>query len=210
MPDRTVHTSATLLFRLRDPADNESWSQFADIYCPLLYDYCRRRGLAHPDRADVVQEVMRSVSLAMRGFEYDPKKGAFKSWLYTALRNAISDHFRKSARRPVTALDENSVQRLEETPDESEFANWDRDYEVRLLSWAMEKVKPDFGEKAWRAFELTALRGLDPADAAKELGTTKNAVTMAKFRIVKRLRETTAGIDPEQWEQAMARKGTIS
>lgn len=209
MSDRIVHTSATLLFRLRDAADDESWSQFADIYCPLLYDYCRRRGLPHSDRADVVQEVMRSVALAMRGFEYDPRKGKFKSWLYTALRNALSLHFRKSARRPVTLADDEMAEKLEETPDEKELANWDRDYEIRLLSWAMEKVKPEFGEKAWRAFEMTALDGIEPAEAAAELGTTKNAVTLAKFRIVKRLRETAAAVDPERWEQDMAKKSEI-
>ena len=60
-----VQTRATLLLRLRDQADDDSWSEFADIYTPLIFGYCQRRELRHADIADITQEVMRSVSIAL-------------------------------------------------------------------------------------------------------------------------------------------------
>ena len=100
-----ILTRETLLLRLRDQGDQVAWEEFVEIYTPLLYNYCKKRELAHADASDIVQDVMRSVSLAMENFEYDPKKGKFKGWLFTAVRNAISSHFRKKSRRPETVAD---------------------------------------------------------------------------------------------------------
>lgn len=201
MPDDPLVTRQTLLLRLRDRADEESWREFAEIYTPLLYRYCQKREIKAQDAADIVQEVMRSVSLAMENFEYDPEKGKFKGWLFTAVRNAISAHYRKMSKRPVTAAETGMVRKIEETPDEREEKDWEREYQRELMSWAMEKVRPEFAERIWNAFEMTALQGKSPTEVAEETGMTKNAVTLAKFRVVKRLREKTASIDSGKWER---------
>ena len=193
-------TRQTLLLRLRDPADDTSWTEFAEIYTPMLYGYCKKRDIKHADTADIVQDVMRSVSLAMRNFEYDPKKGKFKGWLFTAVRHAIGRHFKNLSRRPVTAADSQFIEMLESTPEESEQIDWDRDYQRELLQWALEKVKPEFAERIWKAFEQTALRGRDPGEVATEIGMTKNAVAIAKFRVTKRLKEKAESVDAERWE----------
>ncbi|MCG8598764.1 MAG: sigma-70 family RNA polymerase sigma factor [Verrucomicrobiales bacterium] len=207
MPDDPLVTRQTLLLRLRDRADEESWREFAEIYTPLLYRYCQKREIKAQDAADIVQEVMRSVSLAMENFEYDPEKGKFKGWLFTAVRNAISAHYRKMSKRPVTAAETGMVRKIEETPDEREEKDWEREYQRELMSWAMEKVRPEFAERIWNAFEMTALQGKSPSEVAEETGMTKNAVTLAKFRVVKRLREKTASIDSDKWErEVIARK----
>lgn len=201
MPDDPLVTRQTLLLRLRDRADEESWREFAEIYTPLLYRYCQKREIKAQDAADIVQEVMRSVSLAMENFEYDPEKGKFKGWLFTAVRNAISAHYRKMSKRPVTAAETGMVRKIEETPDEREEKDWEREYQRELMSWAMEKVRPEFAERIWNAFEMTALQGKSPTEVAEETGMTKNAVALAKFRVVKRLREKTASIDSGKWER---------
>jgi len=67
----TTHPS--LLLRLRDARDDQAWSQFVDIYAPLVYGYARKHGLQDADAADVTQEVLRSVArsidhgVALRG-----------------------------------------------------------------------------------------------------------------------------------------------
>jgi hypothetical protein len=46
-------TRASLLVRLRGPADREAWGQFVELYAPLLYGLARKRGLQDADAADV-------------------------------------------------------------------------------------------------------------------------------------------------------------
>ena len=210
MPTDPLLTRQTLLLRLRDTEDNSSWEEFVEIYTPLLYAYGQKRELKHADAADIVQDVMRSVSLAMRGFAYDPAKGTFRGWLFTALRNAIFRHYKKQARRPVTAAETRFVEMIESAPDERELQDWDRDYQRELLAWAMEKVRPEFAERIWSAFEQTAVHGREPSEVASENGMSKNAVALAKHRVIKRLREKTAAIDPERWEGEMIARSAKS
>ncbi|MEZ5300422.1 MAG: sigma-70 family RNA polymerase sigma factor [Verrucomicrobiales bacterium] len=144
MPERDdpLLTRETLLLRLRDPEDGRSWAEFAEVYTPLLYGYCANRGLAHADAADVVQGVMQSVAKAIRGFDYDPGRGRFKGWLFTIVRRAIAAHARGQARQPATPGETQVMAALDAEPDRSETDRWERDYQRRLLAWAMEKIRP--------------------------------------------------------------------
>jgi len=204
----SLPTRETLILRLRDPGDHRAWGEFAEIYTPLLCAYCRRRGLTPEDLADVVQEVMRSVSLAMGDFRYDPEKGKFKAWLFTAVRRAIWKHFRKQERRPVPASEAQLLRHAElgEDPTQGEQAEWDLDYQRRLLGWAMEKVRPEFAERIWSAFELTTVQEHSVGDTAERLGMTPNAVSIAKFRVISRIREKAQAVDEDRWERSMAKK----
>jgi len=193
-------TRETLILRLRDPEDNASWTEFAEIYTPLLYAYCTKRGIRKVDAADIVQDVMRPVGLAMRSFEYDPEMEKFKAWLFTAIRHAIGRHFKNLKRRPLTAPDSQFIEMLESTPEESEQVDWERDYQRELLKRPLDKMKPEFADRIWNAFQQTAIHGRKPADVADEIGITKNAVAIAKFRVTKRLKEKAESVDAERWE----------
>ncbi len=205
-----LSTRATLLLRLRDRADDTSWAEFAEIYTPLLYGYCQKREIGHADSSDIVQEVMRSVSLAMESFEYDPNKGKFKAWLFTAVRNAVGTHYRKQARRPLSVAETAMLEALDATPDSVEEDEWERDYQRQLLAWAMEKIRPEFSPRIWSVFEATALEERDVSEVAAATGMSRNAVAIAKFRVLQRLREKARGVDAEHWEREMIESGEES
>src|SRR5262249_39088714 len=42
-------TRASLLVRLRDPQDQAAWTEFVDLYVPLIYNYARKQGLQDAD-----------------------------------------------------------------------------------------------------------------------------------------------------------------
>ncbi len=203
MADAPLHTRETLLLRLRDSADDASWAEFAEIYTPLMYAYCQKRELRREDIADIVQEVMRSVSLALKGFDYDPQKGKFKGWLFTSLRHAIGNHFRKAAKRPMTVNETRMVEMIENVPDPRESDDWELDYQRQLLAWAVEKIKPEFSPRIWCAFEQTAIKGRAPDEVADELEMTKGALAVAKHRVTQRLKEKAESVDAERWEGEM-------
>ena len=62
MPEAAPDTGLAYWFGLRDEGDQCAWSQFVDLYAPLLvYDYGRRHGLQDADAADLMQIVLRQI-----------------------------------------------------------------------------------------------------------------------------------------------------
>ena len=55
-------TRFSLIVRLRDGDDGQAWSEFVDIYTPVVYGFARRFGLQDADAADVTQDVFRTVA----------------------------------------------------------------------------------------------------------------------------------------------------
>jgi RNA polymerase sigma factor (sigma-70 family) len=192
-------TRPTLLHRLRDAHDRDAWRQFVELYAPLVYGLARRHGLQDSDAADLTQDVLRSVSGAVGRFEYDPRRGRFRNWLFTAARRRIAAFRAAASRRPVAAGDTDARERLEQLPapdDEEQF--WEQEYRRRLFAWAAERVRPSFTEPSWRAFWLTAVEGRDPAAVAAELGLSLGAVYVAKSRALARIREQVRQAEDEE------------
>ena len=55
-------TSATLLERLRDPRDMETWGRLNDLYAPLIRTWADRFGVRGADADDIVQRYSQSSS----------------------------------------------------------------------------------------------------------------------------------------------------
>src|SRR5262249_58188030 len=92
-------TSASLLERLRQPAQQESWTLFVKLYTPLIFYWARRTGLKEEDAADLVQDVFTLLVKKMPEFQYAPGK-SFRGWLRTVTLNK----WRERQRRPTVAV----------------------------------------------------------------------------------------------------------
>ena len=99
----TSPTRPSLLLRVRNPQDAESWAAFVDVYCPLVFGHCRKRGLQHQDAEDVTQKVFTQITQSIRGFQYDPAVGRFRDWLGTVVRNAVNRFLHQASRDPTGA-----------------------------------------------------------------------------------------------------------
>lgn len=183
-------TRASLLVRLKDPNDSGAWTEFVRLYASVVYGFARKRGLQDADAADLMQEVLRSVSNAVGRLEYDPRKGTFRGWLYSITRNKIFN-FLEAGRRHVRGSGDSQLQqRLQELPNRDlDDDDWDREYDRKVFAWAAERVQPEFQASTWKAFWLTAVEGRDAQDAGKQLGLSPGAVYVAKSRVLARLRE---------------------
>src|SRR5437867_4172407 len=93
--DELIPTRWSLLNRLKDLEDQQSWQQFFDTYWKLIYSVARRAGLSHAEAQDVVQETVISVAKSISGFKCDPAAGSFKSWLLNLTRWRILNQFKK-------------------------------------------------------------------------------------------------------------------
>lgn len=184
-------TRASLLVRLRDAGDAGAWQEFVRLYAPVIYGFARNRGLQDADAADLMQEVLRSVSGAAQRLDYDPARGSFRGWLFTITRNKVFSFLDSRSRRVQASGDSRMQQRLEEhaDPDGTMSAVWEADYQRAQLARAMERVRGEFQAATWEAFLQTAVHGRAPAQVAASVGLSAGAVYVAKSRIIARLRK---------------------
>src|SRR5262252_3704320 len=71
-PTDLIPTRESLLSRLKNWEDRESWQDFFDIYWKLIYSMARKAELTDAEAQDIVQETVISVARKIEGFKYDP------------------------------------------------------------------------------------------------------------------------------------------
>jgi RNA polymerase sigma-70 factor (ECF subfamily) len=189
-------TRPSLVIRLRDHRDNDAWQQFVQVYAPLVYRFARRRGLQDADAADLTQEVLGAVSTSVAGLEYDPRRGLFRSWLYTLAHRRLCDFLTRQQKLTVGSGDSQTIALLKEVPAADEDI-WNKDYKSRLFHWAAEQARSDFSESTWQAFWQTSVAGRDPGQVALELGVSIGAVYVAKSRVQSRLRQLVREVEED-------------
>jgi RNA polymerase sigma-70 factor (ECF subfamily) len=177
-------THVSLIQRLREPRQSGDWELFVATYSPLLYRYCRRRGLQDADAHDVLQNVLVAVRRGIERFDYDPERGKFRRWLGTIALHELVRCRRaaQKAGRPEETLAELPDPRAD---DESV---WDAEFNRYVFERALENIRPRFSDDTWRAFEQTWLRQRPVAEVAAELGQPAAWVYRARHRVVKRLK----------------------
>ena len=189
-------TRLSLLMRIKDQADSMAWSQFVDIYGPLIYRFGRRKGLQDADATDLMQDVFNQISQNIAKFNYNPEIGKFRSWLFVVASNALNKKLRSAKRQPTGSGESKVVSMLEQLPSiQNDDAVWEKEYRDHLFDWACEQVKGQFSESTWQAFLDTTINGKKPAEVAGKLEISVGAVYIAKSRVTERLKEKIATID---------------
>jgi RNA polymerase sigma-70 factor (ECF subfamily) len=174
------------LARLRRGADAASWRLFVELYTPLIYRYCRRRELQDADAQDVAQKVMVRVYTAIRKFTYDAERGQFRNWLGVITAREISRH-RQLEQRPAHRGSSQSHDLAEQTLRTVE-GDWLEEFEAHVLALALARIRDDFDETTWQAFDWTWLQSVKPQVAAERLHRRPEWIYKARFRVLKRLR----------------------
>ena len=77
---------------------------------------------------------------------------------------------------------------------------WERDYKWQLMAWAISKIRSEFSDNIWTAFQRTAIEEIPANDAAAELAVSPGSIHVAKSRVLKRLREKIHSVASEMWE----------
>ncbi len=179
-------TQSFLLANIQSLENREAWSEFVQIYRPVIYRMARRRGMQDADAQDLSQDVLVRVSKSIDRWE--PQAGIrFRHWLRKVATNAIVTAVTKSA--PVGVLDGSVAdQILAETPEviaaKSEL--YDECFRERYLR-AATIVRGDVSPVTWAAFEQTVVQGRSCEEVAVTLGKSLGTIYAARSRIIKRL-----------------------
>ncbi len=182
-----LSTRITLLTRLRGASDAEAWRTFVDLYLPLVYRYCRKRGLQDADARDVTQQVLASVHRAIEKFQYDPERGRFRSWLGTIAQHEIGRYLARD-RRPGKGGGEGAGDvRVQQESGEVDSA-WLEEFNAHIFAVALGRVRPQFDELTWQVFDATWMGEITPRAAAEKYGKPPAWVYKARFKVLQRLR----------------------
>jgi RNA polymerase sigma-70 factor (ECF subfamily) len=206
--DDSLSTRQTLLGRLRNLEDQESWRTFFDRYWELLYNVARRAGLGEPEAQDVVQETVIAVAKAMPDFRYDPAHGSFKQWLLRITGRSIMDHLRLAYRQPpraevdLEALDEAETPAalISESAAEHVAAAWEEEWERRILTEAISCVRRTANPKHFQIFDYCVLKEWPASKVASLLNLHAAQVYLAKHRVSQAVKRAARSIR-DQWNQ---------
>lgn len=201
----SIQTSYSLLSRLKDWEDDESWRDFFDTYWRLIYAVALRSGLTDAEAQDVVQETIICVAKNIRKFKRDRKLGSFKGWLRNLTHWRIGDHLRKRARIPQNdpAIEELSLSSLDEIPgqpSEAVVSEWENEWQENLLKAALEQVKRRVRDEHYQLFDLYVIRQWPVNRVAETLGVSATRVYLAKHRITRLIRKEVRRLE-ERWNR---------
>lgn len=187
--DEFLPTRCSLLSRLRDVEDSDSWRDFFETYWKLIFNAAIKAGLSPYDAEDVVQDTVANVARKMPEFRYDPAKGSFKGWLLRLTKWRILDHLRRNRRhaacKPLTPAGEDTGP-AENVPDPISAqldTLWDQEWQQNLMDAAMQRIKRKVRPKHYQIFELHVLKQWPVQKVTKNLGISPAEVHLIKHRV---------------------------
>jgi RNA polymerase sigma-70 factor (ECF subfamily) len=188
--EQLIPTRRSLLSRLKDWDDQESWRDFFNIYWRLIYRSAIKAGLSNAEAQDVVQETLLELARKMPGFKYDPAVGSFKGWLLRTTQWKISGQFKRRRResREVNLASDNGTgtAAIEGMPDPAALnldSFWDAEWERNLLDAAMENVKRKVSPAQFEMFYLNVMKEKPVREVAATLEVSAAQVYLAKHRV---------------------------
>lgn len=192
-------TRASLLGRLKNWEDAESWEEFTRTYSRLIRGVAIQAGLTEAEAKDAEQETLLCVARTIHEFESNPARGSFKSWLMQLTRWRIADQFRKRPPAAATthplANDErtSTVERIEDPYSLDTL--WETEWKKNLLETALARVSRKIKPKHTQIFDLYSVRRWPAAKVARELGVNIVQIYLVHHRITKLLKQEVAYLE---------------
>jgi RNA polymerase sigma-70 factor (ECF subfamily) len=183
-------TTSVLLDRLQE-VDPDAWSLFVARFRQPVVAFARRLGLNEEEAEDAAQETLLAFAKALREGAYDRAQGRLSSWLFGIARHRVLDVARRRrSKEEVVGAREDGSSFWSAVGDERTAADtFEQSWRESVFEACLAQVRKELKAGTVEAFELVALRGLTPEQAAERLGITRNAVFVARHRVVARIRE---------------------
>lgn len=169
-------------------APAEAWQRFYELYGPLIRRFTLACQVPKSEVDDCVQDVFRTVIVALRDFKYDPDQGRFRSWLFSVVRSRATDlvrrRLRRAARRFAPRADATTWDAAVD-PVETLERRWRQEVVHTVVKQLREQVSP----RNFEVFYLRSIKELSVAETATKLGSTPEKVRYRHHRMVRKFRE---------------------
>jgi RNA polymerase sigma factor (sigma-70 family) len=181
-------TRVTLIQRVKNQHDEQSWEDFVRIYSGYIYGIIRRMNISDHDAEDLVQQLMLNMWNKLPNTDIEQIR-RFRSWLSTITKNFVIDFIRKRIRetnRLEKAEKDTTLSYLKSInlPDIDRIA--EKEWRLHITNLALKNIEPLFSGHAIAVFRLS-LDGLEIKAIAERLDLQENSVYRLKNRVKKRL-----------------------
>jgi len=173
-------------------------AQFERRYGPLILAYALKRGLQLSDAENIRQRVLIGLSRSLPTFTYGASRGRFRSYLGTAVKNAIFRHTARHAGHEVALSgDETSINPSGANSDAFDEL-WEHQWMLHHYRLALDELRRSAEPASVRVIE-GFMNGRTTNEIAGALGLTPEATRKIKQRMKNKLMEIiTKQIDDEQ------------
>ena len=203
----SIPTRYSLLSRLEDRGDQDSWRDFFDTYWRFIYSIALKSGLTEAEAQDVVQETVISIARDIHKFKRDRTLGSFKGWLRNLTRWRIADQLRKRTRAGLehdSKTGDIPMPDVADIPDPATEATeflWEEEWQTNLVNAALETIKRCVKEEHYQIFDLYVLKQWPaPKVAGSVLGVNMGMVYLVKYRMAALLKKEVRRLE-QQWDQ---------
>lgn len=182
-------TTTQMLNDLKSSSNMSAWDSFCNYFRPVVIQFAKQLGLTDVDAEDAAQETMTEFVKAFMNGKYNREKGHLSSWLFGVAKRVI---FNLRGHQPLERLiadkatgtsfwdliqDDSSIERT-----------WESEWRQMVLTKCLDKARREFDPKIFKAFELYALSEVPTDEVCRQLKMSRNAVYIAKSRVLSRLR----------------------
>lgn len=206
--DELIPTRWSLISRLKDWHDEESWRVFHDTYGNLISSVALRAGLTRDEADEVLQETLLVVAKKVRELKTNSAAGSFKGWLLQTTRWRIADQFRKRGkpdsphrRQSVSPNDDSdrtdTIGRIVDANGQPLESFWEEEWKANLLKSALVRLKEKAKPEYLQVFDLAVVRRWPVSKVAAALGINIGQVYLAKHRVAGLIRREVARLNSE-------------
>lgn len=201
----TLPTRASLLDRLRDLDDAQSWNVFLVRYQERVISIARSRGLRDYEAEEVAHEVFKRVARTIGGYQVRSRAGSFRAWLFQLTRWRVTDQLRERLKVSPGPLvqdlhpddtDERSTPIIERVaaPEDHENA-FEAESRQHLVGALLRRLEGVVTPKQLQIFQLLVLDEMPVARVAEVYSMSAAAIYVIKHRVATRLKEELANCD---------------
>lgn len=181
-------TRSSVLKAVRGDGNEQAWQKLFDFYAGYIFSIARSKGLKAEDADDIVQIVFSDLARNLPNFEYDRRKGRFRSYLSALVNWRVTDYLR-IGRREVDLM-------ASFTPDENYRPEpfEEQEWQAAAMEEALRRIKAEVRPDHYAAFVASAMEGQDADTVAKLHGLTRDNLYQIRKRLTVKLRGTVAKV----------------
>jgi len=183
-------TTTQVLEELQSSNDAPAWQRFCGHFHTVVVNFAKHMGLSIPDAEDAAQETMLAFVKAFRDGKYNRDKGHLSDWLFGIAKHVILNLRKRQPLEKLVADKTTGTSFWDMIQDDHNIKlSWETEWRHMVLEKCFEQVRKEFDPKVFKAFELYALTQTAADKVAQQLEMSRNAVYIAKCRVLSRLRE---------------------
>ena len=185
-----VQTRYTLLERVKNRSDEDSWSDFVDIYRPYIYSIIRRMNLNHQDSEDLSQSILLVLWEKIPQFEANFRTGAFRLWLSKLVKNRVINYLvkHKSRSEKMAENAEDIAMRINSMPDDKLHKMFEDEWENYIGVKAWEALENDLDDNLKKVFQMS-MENMSTEEISEKLGIAVPTVYVYRKRVTDRIRK---------------------